>query len=114
MSDRKPSVVKQYKDLEPGDVYLALGIPNDPEHAWTTAPNVHGETDGFGRDSNRLYSMVTLGGQWHIENTTNGDTFTVDLGHGLQWPTGTTLPRTGAVRGADATTITPTLERTNR
>ena len=41
MSDRKPSVVKQYKDLEPGDVYLALGIPNDPEHAWTTAPNVH-------------------------------------------------------------------------
>ena len=49
--DRKPSVVKQYKDLEPGDVCLALGIPNDPEHAWTTAPNVHGETDGFGRDS---------------------------------------------------------------
>ena len=73
MSDRKPSVVKQYKDLEPGDVYLALGIPNYPEHAWTTAPNVHGETDGFGRDSNRLYSMATLGGQWHIENTTNGD-----------------------------------------
>ena len=73
MSDRKPSVVKQYKDLEPGDVYLALRIPNDPEHAWTTAPNVYGETDGFGRDSNRLYSMVTLGGQWHIENTTNGE-----------------------------------------
>ena len=40
MSDRKPSVVKQYKDLEPGDVYLALGIPNDPEHAWTPAQTV--------------------------------------------------------------------------
>ena len=72
--------------------------------AHADTPVVHDVTTSA--ESNRVYSMVTVAGQWHIDNPTAGDAFTVELGNGLQWPTGTTFPLTERTTGAQVATCT--------
>jgi hypothetical protein len=72
--------------------------------AHADTPVVHDVTTSA--DSNRVYAMVTVAGQWHIDNPTAGDAFTAELGNGLKWPTGTSFPLTERTTGAQVATCT--------
>lgn len=72
--------------------------------AHADTPVVHDVTTSA--ESNRVYSMITVQGEWSIANPTAGDTFTVELGNGLKWPTGTSFPLTERTTGAQVATCT--------
>lgn len=56
--------------------------------------------------SSVVYSMLTISGRWHVDNPTDGDALTVELGSGLVWPTGTTFPLTERTTGTTVATCT--------